>query len=252
MNKQELNRALSHIHASADLKKEVLAMKSKPNPNFRLIAKRAAVCAAVLALLVGAVLFWPNESRSEDGQIVAVPGMLKAYACDIRDVNLDKGELSQYEISNENKIFIAQWNPLINASNFALPLTLQLSEDYFDTAEITFKLYAEYGGFSEKPGNHKNYRKQITVTEKDFWYFGGNTLLDAMTDIGEGKNFYADILVYADGILVGYGVITFSFQGATCYACGLTTVCYPPVEGRFQNISEEYILEQIAEYKGHS
>lgn len=57
MNKQELNRALSHIHASESLKEEVLAMKSKLNPNFRLIAKRAAVCAAALALLIGALLF---------------------------------------------------------------------------------------------------------------------------------------------------------------------------------------------------
>ena len=51
MNKQELNRALSHIHASESLKEEVLAMKSKSKPNFCLIAKRAAVCAAALALL---------------------------------------------------------------------------------------------------------------------------------------------------------------------------------------------------------
>jgi hypothetical protein len=52
MNKQELNRALSHIHASGDLKKEVLMMKSKSKTDFRQLAKRAAVCAAVLALLI--------------------------------------------------------------------------------------------------------------------------------------------------------------------------------------------------------
>ena len=57
MNKQELTGALSRIHASDDLKKEVLAMKSKSKPDFRLMAKRAALCAAALALLIGALLF---------------------------------------------------------------------------------------------------------------------------------------------------------------------------------------------------
>ena len=59
MNKQELNRALSHIHASDNLKQEVLTMKSKSKPNFRLIAKRAAVCAAVLIIMLS-VMLWRN------------------------------------------------------------------------------------------------------------------------------------------------------------------------------------------------
>ena len=65
MNKQELKRALSHIHASGDLKKEVLAMKSKSKTDVRQLAKRAAVCAAVLALLIGiAILLERSDEKA--------------------------------------------------------------------------------------------------------------------------------------------------------------------------------------------
>lgn len=70
MNKQELNRALSHIHASDCLKEEVLMMKSKSKIDFRLMAKRAAVCAAVLALLIGALLF--GDGTGEKAPFISV------------------------------------------------------------------------------------------------------------------------------------------------------------------------------------
>ena len=52
MNKQELNRALSHIHASGDLKKEVLMMKSKPAIDVWKMTHRVAVCSLLLVALV--------------------------------------------------------------------------------------------------------------------------------------------------------------------------------------------------------
>jgi hypothetical protein len=81
MNKQELNRALAHIHASGDLKKEVLMMKSKSKTDFRQLARRLAVCAAVLALLMGTVFFWP---ASEENYITA-PGLITVRAHEVDD-----------------------------------------------------------------------------------------------------------------------------------------------------------------------
>ena len=86
MNKQELTGALSHIHASESLKQEVLAMKSKPNPNFCLIAKRAAVCAAALALLIGTVLLADRSGEQEPLLAVIV------YANDNESVELQLPE----------------------------------------------------------------------------------------------------------------------------------------------------------------
>ena len=68
-------------------------------------------------------------------------------------------------------------------------------------------------------------------------------------EVGDGGEFYLDIMIYADGILVGYGVVSFCFCGPVSYAYEFSTVCYPLLDGEYQNISTEYVMEQIEAYK---
>ena len=187
----------------------------------------------------------PTEPAQKE--IIETAGVLKLYACDAKNVSGDN--IEQYELSSDKPFLLALWNPLINASNFALPLTFHISEDYFGTAEITFDICSEYGGFGQKPNDYENYRYQITLAEGNQLYFGGDSLWNAATDIGEGKSFFADIIIYADGKVVGYGVISFCFKGATCYAYEFTTFCFPSVDGQLQDVSEEYVQLRIEEYK---
>lgn len=210
---------------------------------------RVAACAAVLALLIGAMFFWPGEIKEENGQIVAVPGVLKVYACDLEGADVTEDELKKYELSNDTPFLLALYNPLISASNFALPLTFHISGDYFGASELTFKITTEYGEFSENLHDPANYRNQITISNGGKLYFSGKSLLDAAKDIGEEQSFFADIVIYADGKIAGYGIISFCFKGATCYAHEFTTVCYPRLDGQLQEISEKYVQQQIAEYK---
>ena len=65
MNKQELQGALSKIHASDDLIKEVLSveMKHKKEVNIRRITWRVAAIAAAVAILITAVALWPADEN---------------------------------------------------------------------------------------------------------------------------------------------------------------------------------------------
>ena len=268
---EELSRALSDI---SDDKIEAAAGIVPKSRNH--IWLRVAAVAAVVALVIGmmAALWDGTEPGEQMGmptvgttvaptelpttlpdvptepaqkEIIETAGVLKLYACDAKNVSGDN--IEQYELSSDKPFLLALWNPLINASNFALPLTFQISEDYFGTAEITFDICSEYGGFGQKPNDYENYRNQITLAEGNQLYFGGDSLWNAATDIGEGKSFFADIIIYADGKVVGYGVISFCFKGATCYAYEFTTFCFPSVDGQLQDVSEEYVQLRIEEYK---
>ena len=186
-------------------------------------------------------------TQTQGYELVKMSNVLKVYACNTKNVGGEN--IAQYELSSDKPFLLALWNPLINASNFALPLTFQIPENYFGAAEITFDVCSEYGGFGQKPNDYENYHDQITIAAGNQLYFGGNSLWNAATDIGEGKSFFADIIIYADGTVVGYGVISFCFRGATCYAHEFTTVCFPLVDGEYQEVTEEYVWEQIEEYK---
>ena len=256
MNKQELTGALSHIHASDNLKQEVLTMKSKSKPNFRLIAKRAAVCAAVLIIMLS-VMLWRNLFDN----VYTEQNVLKVYACDIN--SLENGEVKEATLLNG--IDTSPWHCLCDpgfSANTYLPFTFSFSEDYYPGEEITFDIYADFadlwrytrdgdpdvlGGLdSERFGKYATISNNSTI----LWECNDADQLEEI--VGDQGFFYISIIIRADGQIVGYGLITLQLstdpvRTATAVQC--TTVSFPAVDGKKQSVSESYVWLQIEQLK---
>lgn len=207
---------------------------------------RAAACAAVLAILIGAVLFWPGTLTGDGGQIIAVPGVLKVYACDLEAT--PENEVQEHIFSEDSFLWRAVWAASIQdgdetTPHFGRPITFEMPKDYYGSAEITFEISSTTEGFCKKTvlknGEAFYLTKQVDVLTK----------IRLMQEMGD-KDLFLDVLIYADGRIVGYAVMNlYMHPDGYCYAYKCATVCFPMVSGEYQEISEEYIWQRMDEYK---
>lgn len=209
---------------------------------------RVAACAAVLALLVTALL-WPTAPTTKDGEIIAVSGVVKAYACELEDVDIN--DLHKYELTDTVDSYKKVLVPYTNVMGGAIPFRLQIQEDYFGDAEITFRVSADYGWLFTQKDSKKN---ELTVSNGDVMHWRNGSMTEATEKIGHCGRFYVNVLILADDRIVGYGIIDFAFYSIegvmpSFVTDGFTTICFPLIDGKFQDVSEEYVWEQIEEYK---
>lgn len=247
MNKKELHAAFSAVHASEDLVKEVLSVEveNKKAVNGWVITRRAVACAAVLALLL-TLLFWPGETKTEDGEIIEAPGILKVYACDLEMVATEN--LEEYEWTENTFRWRGVWGVTISDSgdipSFGRPITFLMPENYYGAAEVTFCVSSELEGFCEETELANG---EVFYLTKQLDFLTKLRILEENAD----KDVYLDIIIYADEKIAGYGVMSFYMNGynGCCYAYKCATVCFPMVDGEVQDVSEEYVWQQIKEYK---
>ena len=200
---------------------------------------RVASVAAALAIILTAA-FWPR--KAENGEIITAPGIMRVYGYDWEESqNIDA--LEKYELtSNEDYFRMIYFAPL--SLNMKSSFTFEVPEEYFADAEVTFDISCEYKEFCD----------DITVDNGKGIVFDSWELVKPLHEIGKevgNGNFYLDIVIRADGNIVGYGVIAFCFykDGLACKAYWFNTVCFPLIDGEYQNVSEEYVWEQIAQCK---
>lgn len=271
MNKQKLNGALSHIHASGDLKKEVLMMKSKSKTDFRQLARRLAVCAAALALLIGTVFLWP---ASEENYITA-PGVLvvRAYEAEAPTLSeeyskvLEEGIILPPEYTWNNSI------SLVCPATLGLPLTFSISEDVYLNMEITFEILVSGGDFESQDylSKYIDYFLGLddSVDSYDIFkvrYFGGHSTISNnktiyWRDMGhvfddadremhyvelELEQVFVDVIVRADDYIVGYAVIEIRNVEEFTYSTRMIkSASFPKVDGNYQKVSEGFVKEQM-------
>lgn len=237
---RKLSEALSNI---SDEKIEAAAGITPKSS--RHIWVRVAACAAVLALLLTALL-WPGREAA-NGEIIAAPGILKVYACDLKITSEDA--LGEYELTENEFSWRAVWCATIqdahyDTPHFGRPIVFRMPKDYYGTAEVTFRVSSEMEGFCKETmlanGETFYLTKQVdTMTKHNIWQKYAE------------QDFYLDIIIYVDGKIAGYGVMSFYMNGsnAYCYAYKCATVCFPLVDGQLQDVSEEYVRQKINEYK---
>lgn len=240
---KDLSQALSDI---ADDKIEVAA--NLPQARRRPVWVRVAACAAVLALLVGAMLFWPGETKTEDGQIVAVPGVMRVYAAEW-ELTDDPNEIYYAPIGGVISSGMAVWAPFTNVAGFGIPLTFCVPESLWGEVEITFDITAEYGYFLDKKIDPRNLGDTTSLNNGEKVHWRGNSIFDIANAVGENGLLYIDVIIYADGHIVGCGVISLVYKEYACMAYSLTTVGYPLIDGEYQNISEAIVLDHIENLK---
>lgn len=254
MNKQELQGAFSKIHASDALMKEVLSVeKEKRTVSFGWKhAVRLTAMVAVAAILVGVMAFWPGSSDPEKPGIIAVSGVMKAYACDLDSV--EKEELSKYELTDTIDSYKRTLVPYTDVMGEAIPFTFRIPDDYYGKAEISFCVSMDYGMIYEENKIDTDPKSELTVYNGDTIRWMHGSMREAIDEIGHCGRFFANILIMADERIVGYGIIDFVFYNEegmmpSFVTIGFSTVCFPMVDGEFQNVSEEYVWKQIEEYK---
>ena len=278
MNKNELRDAFSKVQASDGLMQAVLLTeeKQKPRTNPWRTARRVIACGAVLALLIGTMLFWPVEENYVTG-----PGLIKVYAHEMDetgneivesvvleegveftstvvydptksyrqhfpfsfsvDENLYPGMDITMEVNTNAGIFYK--NDPFDPNKSALPAILQIFGNYYGqhfTVAIDKKLYWEPEGF-----DYAYMAEQIKSGNRDF-----NSAYKDHDYVNNPS--FIDVIIRADKKIVGYCVIAireinendghpdqeFSFEV-------VSLVGFPMVDGKHQKVSEKYVKEQI-------
>ena len=241
---EELSRALSDI---SDDKIEAAAGIVPKSRNH--IWLRVAAVAAVVALVMTWML-WPGKPDTpEDDGVVKAPGMLKVYAFDLTSgEDLDDCERHVLEEGKETE-YIGIWASGVSMMPVGLPILLELEEESYSAYKITFDVTSEHGDFTRKYINAATY--EDAWLGKQFVIENGETIYWKNREKGKtGKIIddkgYVDIIIRADGHIIGYTVIKIvrTHPAHSAFAAVLVkNVMFPMDNGEFQQIGEDYVRE---------
>lgn len=228
--------------------------------------------AACLAIVIGlTIALWPKEetpgaqlgtptewtteitapSATMQKTFFAAPGILKVYAC---NANGDSAEQSpMFELTDGINSWLPAWSPYVNVICHGITLRFQFPDDYYGEAKISFDLSADYGRFF----NYKDFdnaQSEMTISNNATVLWDGEPFDEIASCLQPNDVFYIYVIIRADSDVVGYGIIEVEYRKdsglpAICYGKKFTTVCFPMVDGEFQNITEEYAWEQIERSK---
>ncbi len=256
MSKFILSKAMGNI--PDDMLMEAMEVKRATGRRWII---RAAACAAVLALLIGTMFFWPSEIRTEDGKIISAPGILKAYACELE--NVDVAQRADYAlIEGDDFSRISVWHPAFGYTPAArgIALSFLLEEDALLAHEITLEISTNLGELIGcKNDGYPDLGKKTTVKNGETVHWTGyeilrahdssnETLAQALERLGGA---YIDIIIKADGNIVGYAVVEIGALPKVDVLCSKlkNSVYFPKVNGEFQAITDKYVRQQIAALK---
>lgn len=270
MNKQHeaLYDAITGIDA------EYIEESTKPPRRTRNRILQFAAAAAVLALL----LTLPGLFSKEEKYVTA-PGMLaiRAYAVnstedpDMNGTVMEEGIDFPYDYV---------WG---NGTNIAsgIPIYLSIADESIADTNISWEIRMEDGLFQKSDdgnfhpedtcedylGRHFTVPNNTMLLWSNIYYAPEllplpNTPVEpGMIDEYIGESTYVEAIVRSDGHIIGYAVIEilglpsplegYEQYGICCFAPKLVAAnYYPKVNGEFQEITEEYILQQIANVTG--
>ena len=265
---EELSRALSDI---SDDKIEA-AMENRPV--HRKWWPGVVAAAAVLALILTAAL-WPRgeepgqqlgsqptqptqtptaPTETKGKELVQLAGALKMYT--YHQENLTEEELKQYEVTDAIKEYDNPW--LEFRPHTPIRFTFGLQDHIYEGADIRLKLYTPYGAFAVadvETGERGVAGKNAETRMYDLVCWHPYEDLEALKESKNPGPLYLRILIYADGQLAGFGLVELGCNyilDGWYYAVNFirfVTVCYPKVDGQFQDVTEEDIMDLIAEYE---
>ncbi len=276
MNKSEFQDAFSKVQASDSLMQAVLLTddNQKPRTNPWRIARRVAACAAVLALLIGAMFFWPVEENYVTG-----PGVLVVRAY----------ETDEPSVSDENSTILKEgivvpmaytWHPGISWTALALGLPFRFSvpEEDYPNQEVAFEIWLSGGDFEsldhylidfdDKADSYDIMRARylgnhftIPNNERLWWNRIEHIFDEQNREVHyvemETDQVFVDVILRADNHIIGYAVIEILHVrtnrfGYAYHTRLLKSVSFPKVEGEYQKVSEKYVKEQIQLVHDHA
>lgn len=257
MKKLILSEALGAV--PDDMLQEAMEVK-KRKPVGKVLFRAAACLAVVVGLLLASMGGGTDEPT-------AMPGILKAYAYEVREQkNVDFTGLEEY-IFVENQIKPGQnmWNPL---TNYELAITPVVDEEELQDYTITFDVSTKHGLLVGNYHNREKYKtyadaemgKQATIDNGETLYWEGyepcldGTARRKAVDPGD-DTIYVDLIIKADENIIGYAIFAIvpveGWDGNAYTGMLVHSVYYPMVDGQFQAINEAFVWQEIADYKSH-
>lgn len=247
------------------------------------IVRIAACLAIVIGLTIalwpeeetpGAQLGTPTEGTTEitapsatmQKTFFAAPGILKVYAYDMNGVDLSK--MTTYELTEGVVSHPYEWTFAMN-SIYGLPLTLRVEDELWKNQPLTFYVETEYGGYYGDIHNakYKKNENDSVVSLKDvnlgnaFEVENGETIFWTAKEIyaqsaekgispfefleNIGNVIYTRIIIRCENHIVGYAMVKITHNEGWYTASVVRSVFYPLVDGQFQQITEEYVRQEM-------
>lgn len=231
----------------------------------RKIRRRVTACAIAVAILVTALAFWPAQDGTEKPAIIAMPGIIQAYACEASDpengiVGIQHG-LNIGANATQNTVLYPYMY-----SSAGLGVTLKVEEEALQEHQISFDISCNSGALFIQERLYPSTERYaydmvdcgqnhtIRNGETFFWRreLPEDCLLDPefslQTMLEEQNGLFLQVIIRADGNIVGFAVFEMICMDQSMEFYGVTmreSVYYPKVDGQFQPITEEYVQEQI-------
>lgn len=195
----------------------------------------------------------PTETQGYE--LVKLANVLKVYGSGNK--NADAEELKKYEMTDTIETYKTALVPMSDNMGMPLPFLFKFPEEYYGDADISFYISPDYGYVHWDIDRFDGFHNELKFENGDCIYWSYSSMREATSRFGSKGNFYVNIIIYADDRIVGYGIIDFIFYDlkteesmlASFVTTGFTTVCFPMVDGEYQNVTEEDVWEQIEEYK---
>lgn len=266
--KHTYRRAADCVSAPEELTNTVLQIPKQTKPRAIPRPLRLVAVAAVLALVIGILSFWPAGEQ----EYVTGPGLLaiRAYA------------LNENEISEINSTVLEEgvelpweyaWSPAINVVSAGLPIKLEFPEEEFEGAKISLEVTVSGGSVFgdpvrlQDPSTGKYYWSDnpylgdtFTVENNStlYWQFFSTKFHVLKNEYTHGSPFahgksYLDIVIRADDYIVGYAVVEIyelPEEEAPAFrykARVLNIASFPKVEGMYQAVSRKYVEKKFEE-----
>lgn len=271
---KKYREAIACVKAPKDIKQAVLCIpdsyeQSMPAPR-RHGWVRLAAMAAVIAILIGVVTLWPG---SEENYITG-PGLLsiRAYALDEREISEANSTVLEEGVELPWKY---AWSPALNVVR-GLPIQLDFPDECFDDAIITLQISTTGGSFYGEPvryldpvtqkyelaNNYLGDSFSVSNHKKIFWFLTSKKY-DSQTqeytpngEIARGSS-YVDIVIRADGQIVGYAVVEIYELQRDGVPDGVPTLSYkarvvemasfPKIDGEYQFVTMDYMSKLFKE-----
>lgn len=128
-----------------------------------------------------------------------------------------------------------------------VPISFNLDKDCYPGMELTFEASANCGSLWDR--RSEDSPKYVA---ENGWGICWRDLngSDPMDIINGGGAVFVDVIIRADGWIVGYGIFEISSEDGFYYAqTRCETVIFPVIDGHLQYVTEEYVAQKLAECK---
>lgn len=262
MSGKEISEALSGI--SDEMVEETALTREEKKSRAKTIWFRIAAMAATVAIVL-TVSLWPRET--EDGYVTA-PGILKVYGYDI-STGTSIEDMEMRELEEEMCAPLGAWFPGMN-SQMGIPLKYIVEDDTLADSEVTFHIRVNCGEFhgDYRLDKYKENPEDVLGTMEssflgdDFIIENGETVewrvLTGVHDwdgaVSDDGGVFVEAIIRADDHIIGYSLVKIDKHStqSVYYAIIVSSEYYPKTGDQYQEVTEEYVRQEIANCKAEA